>query len=432
MNKLNYRFGDDGIFWMAYDDMLKRFDLLDRTRLFDKDWTVVQAWTSVSVAWVTGFLTTKFQVEIKKAGPTVFVLAQLDERYFLGLEGKYYFDLHFILQEAGAGPGDHIVRVRGAWFGNRSISAEVDLEPGKYEVVPKIVAWKDDDRPDVYDVVQKLANKNPQKLRQIGMNYDIANAKGVTAVTEEARKKREAKKKEAEEKKKREEEEGEKERKEFETWKREKKEREEREKAEKGESKDTAKEDAKEGENKDEQAAEKKVVDDKKAEEKEDPPKEEENKDSTLVESTPKKEEALQDATAAPTSDETQKSDTKTNPTPADAAAPADKKDTDTTYSADAPAPAAREQPSATAAAPDAHVSTEEPTPAPAPAPTEAAAAPAKEEDKTTKPWNAVCVLGLRVYSKDAEVSIKLVGPKDAEEGAVLDVDGVIQAGATM
>lgn len=76
MEKLNHKFGDDGMFWMAYDDLLKRFDLLDRTRLFNSDWTVVQQWTSVSVAWVTGYLNTKFSVEIKKAGPTVFVLCQ--------------------------------------------------------------------------------------------------------------------------------------------------------------------------------------------------------------------------------------------------------------------------------------------------------------------------------------------------------------------
>lgn len=77
MKKLDYRFADDGIFWMSYDDLRKRFDLLDRTRLFDKDWTVVQHWASVSVAWVTGYLNTKFLVEIKKAGPTVFVLCQV-------------------------------------------------------------------------------------------------------------------------------------------------------------------------------------------------------------------------------------------------------------------------------------------------------------------------------------------------------------------
>ena len=77
MQKLNYRFGNDGIFWVSYDDLRKRFDLLDRTRLFNEDWTVVQHWTSVSVAWVTGYLNTKFVVEIKKGGPTVFVLCQV-------------------------------------------------------------------------------------------------------------------------------------------------------------------------------------------------------------------------------------------------------------------------------------------------------------------------------------------------------------------
>ena len=77
MQKLNHRFGDDGLFWMSYEDLNKRFELLDRTRLFDKEWTVVQEWTSVSVAWVTGYLNTKFVVEIKKKGPTVFVLCQV-------------------------------------------------------------------------------------------------------------------------------------------------------------------------------------------------------------------------------------------------------------------------------------------------------------------------------------------------------------------
>jgi hypothetical protein len=90
MKKLDHKFGDDGLFWMSYDDLRKRFDLLDRTRLFDKNWTVVQEWTSVSVAWVTGYLNTKFVVEIKKKGPTVFVLCQVRSFIPCHSVGKLY------------------------------------------------------------------------------------------------------------------------------------------------------------------------------------------------------------------------------------------------------------------------------------------------------------------------------------------------------
>lgn len=83
LNKLDHKFGDDGLFWMSYDDMLKRFNLLDRTRLFDEQWNIVQRWTSVSVAWVTGYLNTKFSVDIKKGGPTVFVLCQVSPHILL-------------------------------------------------------------------------------------------------------------------------------------------------------------------------------------------------------------------------------------------------------------------------------------------------------------------------------------------------------------
>ena len=82
-------------------------------------------------------------IQIANAAP------QLGERYFKGIEGQYTFDLHFLLQEAGAEAGDHIVWARGAWSGNRSISADADLKPGCYEVLPKIVAAKNPAKPQV-------------------------------------------------------------------------------------------------------------------------------------------------------------------------------------------------------------------------------------------------------------------------------------------
>jgi hypothetical protein len=69
-------------------------------------------------------------------------------------------------------------------------------------VLPKIEASRDAGAPSVEEVVVKVAERNPQKLRQIGLNYDIANAKGISEPTEEQKKKQEQKKKDAAEKKK--------------------------------------------------------------------------------------------------------------------------------------------------------------------------------------------------------------------------------------
>ncbi|KAH7385464.1 hypothetical protein DE146DRAFT_207055 [Phaeosphaeria sp. MPI-PUGE-AT-0046c] len=426
MKKLDHKFGDDGLFWMSYTDLLKRFDLLDRTRLFDHNWTVVQHWTSVSVAWVTGYLNTKFSVEIKKSGPTVFVLCQLDDRYFKGLEGKYDFDLHFVLQRQNCEAGDHIVRARSAWFGTRSISAEVDLEVGIYEVVPKIEATRDADAPEVQDVVKKVAEKNPQKLRQIGMNYDIANARGASELTDEQKKKREQKKKEAAEKKKKKEEEEAKAKEDFEAWKKEEKAEYEAWKKEKGRrATDSPKEESSKPDTKDE-------------EKKADP-------GPGSVDTAESKEEVVSPATVDEEKSETKveasksSEDKQEQPSKADQEAPPQDlkeealKVPDNDLQRDHTAGA--HQPSAPPSMVDGpgpyrpmygrSVYGDVPPPPPA-------AGEKAQADSGPKTWNAVCVLGLRVYSQDPDVSIKLVKPKDEEEGAILDVDGNTPAGATM
>ena len=77
MSKLDHRFGDDGEFWISFDDLLRKFSTIDRTRLFDKNWVVTQEWTAVHVSWIPSFLATKFVVEIEKEGPVVMVLRQV-------------------------------------------------------------------------------------------------------------------------------------------------------------------------------------------------------------------------------------------------------------------------------------------------------------------------------------------------------------------
>ncbi|KAI1866996.1 hypothetical protein JX265_007572 [Neoarthrinium moseri] len=206
LKKIGHTFGDDGIFWMSYKDMLETFMFLHRTRLFDEKWTVVQQWTSANVSWVTGYLRNKFEIEVKKAGPVIIVLTQLDERYFRGFQGEYYFELHFILQEVGAAASDHICRVRPVHkWENRSVTCEVELEPGKYEVLPKITATRESSSKPVEDIVKEYADKNPQKLRQVGMAYDLAHAKGGLPNEDDLleKKKADEKRKKEEEKRKR-------------------------------------------------------------------------------------------------------------------------------------------------------------------------------------------------------------------------------------
>lgn len=126
---------------------------------------------------------------------------QLDDRYFTGLEGQYTYELHFLLKEQSAPSSDYICRVRPVHeWENRSVSAEVYLEPGKYEILPKITATRDTETPTMEKLVKQFAEKNPQKLRQVGMQYDLAHAKG--GIPDEDRNVLERKEKEKHKKKK--------------------------------------------------------------------------------------------------------------------------------------------------------------------------------------------------------------------------------------
>ncbi|KAF4977565.1 hypothetical protein FZEAL_5936 [Fusarium zealandicum] len=189
IQKLRHQFGDDGIFWMSYKDMLDNFKWIYRTRLFDERWTVAQQWTSVSVSWLTGYLKKKFIVEVKEDGMVVIVLSQLDDRYFKDLKGQYEFVLHFLVKSVDDATPICQVRPVHQWD-RRSINCEIELEPGTYEVIPKIVAERNQYESTVQRVVKQAADRNPQKLRQIGQQYDLAHAKGGIMDEDEALRKK--------------------------------------------------------------------------------------------------------------------------------------------------------------------------------------------------------------------------------------------------
>lgn len=450
---MNHTFGDDGVFWMSYQDMLSTFMYIHRTRLFDDKWTVVQQWTSANVSWVTGFLQTKFVVEVKKSGMVVFVLTQLDDRYFHGFEGQYWFELHFVLQQAtsttsaasdeskdgekkkaDAPKPEQICRVRPVHkWENRSVSCEVDLEPGIYEVLPKITAVRNSEgdvstiKP-VEEVVKEYAERNPQKLRQVGLQYDIAHAKGGVRNDDELveKKKLEAKqKKESKKAKKR-----------------------RKQKKALGIAAKALEDSAKvvsnlanEGKKTEEKKDSKDAVgkEGKKAEDKD-----EKKEDNSIAIKIAVKESAQPTEAEKPANVNTSK--------PGDGPTPEPKKNDEKEPTEDKTEEKKLERD-------ESEKKSEESKPAEETAIVESKAedvadeapveeAPAEEDEASDSdsdaestvlddeeelagsPWNAVCVLGLRVYARDPEVSIKLVKPSDAEEASSLIVDGEA-AGAT-
>ncbi|KAL8907244.1 MAG: hypothetical protein Q9207_001545, partial [Kuettlingeria erythrocarpa] len=174
MNRLNHKF-DDGVFWISYNDLLRHFQQIDRTRLFGADWYITQHWTSADIPWAVRFLDTRFRITISEASPVVIMLCQLDDRYFRGLEGQYRFRLEFELRRHGS--DEYITRNKPSYFMVRSVTTELDLQAGQYTVLVKITGsrYKSIAKPE--EVVAKNAESRRDKFMAVGKRYDLAHAK---------------------------------------------------------------------------------------------------------------------------------------------------------------------------------------------------------------------------------------------------------------
>lgn len=115
---------------------------------------------------------------------------KLDSRYFKGLEGQYWFQLHFRLDKEGE--HDYIVRSHGNYSMRRSVSTDLELDPGTYSVLMKITAKRYKDDPTPEDVIRTNVRSRQNKLIQVGLSYDLAHAKGEIRETVAERKERKA------------------------------------------------------------------------------------------------------------------------------------------------------------------------------------------------------------------------------------------------
>lgn len=173
---LKHQDKDDGVFWISYEDLLRNYPHLHRTRIFDDSWTVAQIWTNFTVPLLSSDTYERtFKFTLTKAATTAVVLSQLDERYYRGLKGQYEFGLSFRLHKLNE--DDYLYRCHYRHFDDRSINLEVDLEAGVYEVRLKITGLRYEERPKIEDVVRINWKNSREKLLQICRSYDLAHAK---------------------------------------------------------------------------------------------------------------------------------------------------------------------------------------------------------------------------------------------------------------
>lgn len=184
ITELDHTFGDDGIFWISYQDWLKYFPDFERTKLFGKEWTVAQHWTTVNVPWRTEYLNDAFSFALAEKSPVVLVLSQPDDRYFSGLRGRYRFELHFRLYKDD--DQTYLVRSILGTGSGRSCSAELDLEPGRYLVHVKIDTTRYDYEKTPGEVIKTYRADRRNKLLAVGRNFDLSHSKGRLKEKEES------------------------------------------------------------------------------------------------------------------------------------------------------------------------------------------------------------------------------------------------------
>lgn len=189
--ELKHMFGSDSVFWISFEDLLRKYQHFDRTRLFmdSPDWRVTQKWISVEVPWRAEF-EQRFRIVLKKESPVVLVLSQLDDRYFDGLQGQYSFRLQFRLHDVDStGEEDYIVRSHGNYLMERSVVTELkSLPAGTYSVYVMVVADRDTVLQSVEEVIKEECQRKVEndKLARVGMEYDHAHKKAAVHMESKA------------------------------------------------------------------------------------------------------------------------------------------------------------------------------------------------------------------------------------------------------
>lgn len=179
--ELGHKFGSDSVFWIAYEDLIRKYTQFERTRLFrSEDWRCCKRWIGVDVPWKPEYHE-KFHIKLTQDSPLVIVLSQLDKRYFKGLHGQYKFRLHFRVHDQSRPQAeDYIVRSHGNYLTDRSVSVDLpDMPKGNYVIYLKVTGERDTSLRSVEEVVKRECQTRTEneKLAQVGYAYDLAHSK---------------------------------------------------------------------------------------------------------------------------------------------------------------------------------------------------------------------------------------------------------------
>lgn len=77
MERLNYNFADRQLFWIEYKDFIRKYAYIDRTRIFDDDWTIAQGWVTVEVQRDDDHQDTSFVFTLHQKSVVVASLSQV-------------------------------------------------------------------------------------------------------------------------------------------------------------------------------------------------------------------------------------------------------------------------------------------------------------------------------------------------------------------
>lgn len=105
------------------------------------------------------------------------------------MEGEYDFTLQFRLEKEGE--EDYIVRSSTTYMMSRSVNTDITLDAGRYSILVKVTAYRRKGTTSPETVVEQHASCRREKLVQIGLSYDLAHTKGLEVETEEEKTQRE-------------------------------------------------------------------------------------------------------------------------------------------------------------------------------------------------------------------------------------------------